>query len=113
MVQEKLERLTAQSNQLNQVLNETSTYLIELRTSLMSHPALSKKAQDDLMDNVRSTLLYAERGSDHSSQQEQLIKLLNEIVQYQGLLGQRLAQLQDSIEAPVILQRAPTHIKES
>jgi hypothetical protein len=108
----ELSRLDEQSITLNQTLKETSAYLLELRSSLMSHPALSKRAQEDLAQTLKGAI-QSEYGERNDPRGDQITELLREIVEHQRTLGDRLIILQESVEAPVVLQRAPKHLRES
>lgn len=106
--------LNEQSTTLNLRLAETVRYLSQLREELLSHPSLSAHAQVDLAQTIERaiSLSQRERGESQSQDQEFLIALQN-LTAHQSQLGEQLLALRESVEAPLLVQRAPRQLQES
>ncbi len=103
-----IQALDTQAMSLNQHLADTSRYLLELRESLTSHPALSRQAQQVLESKVEGAI---QQGFQHlqsgSNSSGDLMSPLQELVVQQQNANERLSLIQASLEAPIVLQRTP------
>ena len=104
---EYIKTLDTQSMSLNQHLADTSRYLHELRESIMSHPALSRQAQEQFENRMSSAIQQGLSQIQTETENPDLMTPLQQLVVQQRNLNERLSLIQTSLEAPIVLQRAP------
>lgn len=111
-VQESLQTLDQQTKLLNQSIVATATCLNDLKTTLLSHPSLSRQAQVDLATSIEQAI-YQSQQSRGGQDGGAVHGLLSEVAKHQVDLKHQLNALQQTMEEPIILQRSSRSKKET